>query len=233
MNIVGIYKIINPKGKTYIGQSINIHKRLKVYNHLNKVGIGPKLYNSLVKYGFDNHISEIIEECCIEQLNEREIYWKQHELNKVDNDFSKVLFCELYDKSGGPRNEITKQKISQKKLGQKHLEKTKCKISEAKKGKPSHRKGKKMSEESKQKISENNKGKTPWNKGITHSDKTKQQMSEYWKGKRIGCDHPRAKAVIDLETGIEYPSLSACIKGINKARDTVYKYIEIGKLKYK
>lgn len=33
-SIIGIYKITNPKGKSYIGQSINIYRRFKEYKNL-------------------------------------------------------------------------------------------------------------------------------------------------------------------------------------------------------
>jgi hypothetical protein len=36
--MIGIYKIINPKGKTYIGQSINIEKRWNGYKKLHCKG---------------------------------------------------------------------------------------------------------------------------------------------------------------------------------------------------
>jgi group I intron endonuclease len=229
--MIGIYKILSPTNKVYIGQSINIPRRFSVYKALSKPSIGPKIYNSLAKHGSDNHVFEVIEECLIEKLDEREKYWKQYHLDQVNNDWTQVLFCEMYDKGGGPRSQETKDKISFLKKGQKHTEETKQKISLAKKGKVSYKKGKTTSEQTKQKISASLKGKTAWNKGLTHSDKTKKQMSEFWKGKRTGYDHPRSRAIIDIETGIEYPSLTACIKGLGKARDTVYKYISTGKLK--
>ena len=72
--MIGIYKIINPKGKVYVGQTTNIKKREKTYSRLN-CKKQPKLYNSLKKYGYENHTFEINEECTLEQLNEREIYW--------------------------------------------------------------------------------------------------------------------------------------------------------------
>jgi len=72
--ITGIYKITSPSGKIYIGQSTNIKKREEDYQKL-KCGKQPKLYNSLIKHGWEQHIFEIIEECSLEQLNEREIYW--------------------------------------------------------------------------------------------------------------------------------------------------------------
>jgi group I intron endonuclease len=71
---VGIYKITNPNGKIYIGQSTDIEKRFKYYYRLECKG-QTKIFNSLKKYGPENHVFEIIEECSIEQLNEREIYW--------------------------------------------------------------------------------------------------------------------------------------------------------------
>lgn len=69
-----IYKIINPKGKIYIGQTTNFKKRLYHYkNYLCDRQF--KLYNSLVKYGYDSHLFEIIEICDYEIIDEREIFW--------------------------------------------------------------------------------------------------------------------------------------------------------------
>ena len=73
--MIGIYKIISPLNKVYIGQSINIIKRFNDYKILNNCKGQIKLYNSLIKYGTENHKLEIVEECKEEQLNEREIYW--------------------------------------------------------------------------------------------------------------------------------------------------------------
>ena len=111
MKLTGIYKITSPTGKIYIGQSVNIKNRFKQYKYIsnNKI-IGPKLYNSLKKHGFENHQFEIIEECIIEQLNEKEIYWKKHILESVG--WEQVLFCELYDRGGGPKSEQTRLKTS-------------------------------------------------------------------------------------------------------------------------
>lgn len=72
---IGIYKITSPSGKVYIGKSINIEKRWDVYLKIYGCEQQVKLFNSLCKYGSINHIFEIIEECSIEQLNEREIYY--------------------------------------------------------------------------------------------------------------------------------------------------------------
>jgi group I intron endonuclease len=72
--MIGIYKIINPKGKIYIGQSINIDRRFKEYKKL-QCNQSIKLYNSLKKYSPENHIFEIIEECSVEQLSDKEEFY--------------------------------------------------------------------------------------------------------------------------------------------------------------
>ena len=110
-NIIGIYKIINPKGKIYIGQSINIIRRFKEYKRMN-CSQQPKIFNSLKKYGSENHIFEIIEKCSIEQLNEREKHYKIY-----FNSISEGLNCELNDNGVGPRSEEIKQKIRKFQIG--------------------------------------------------------------------------------------------------------------------
>jgi group I intron endonuclease len=72
--MIGIYKIINPKGKIYIGQSINIERRFREYNRL-QCSQSKKIYNSLKKYGVDKHTFKIIEECSLDQLDNKEEYW--------------------------------------------------------------------------------------------------------------------------------------------------------------
>ena len=169
---IGIYKITSPNNKVYIGQSINIEIRKKYYLNLNKCKKQPKLYNSLKKYGFDQHIFEIIEECNLDQLNEREIYWKQYYLNQVNGDWDKVLFCNLFDTGGGPKTEEHRKKISKSRKGRKYSDDTKRKMSDAKKGRKynenhknqmslakkgnQYRLGSKMSDEAKYKISKAN-----------------------------------------------------------------------------
>ena len=154
----GIYKIISPTGKTYIGQSTNINKRWRTYEeywtHLKQQ---PKLYNSLSKYGWNAHKKEIIEECLIEQLNEKEVYYKQQFIDCFG--WSKALFCNIFDSGGGPLNEDIKQKISNSLIGNKnrlgkcHSQETKKIMSEISKGKSKSEKHKQKIKESKQNIS--------------------------------------------------------------------------------
>tara|TARA_B110001452_G_C15051819_1_gene367305 strand:+ start:91 stop:720 length:630 start_codon:yes stop_codon:yes gene_type:complete len=160
--MVGIYKITSPSGKIYIGQSINIEKRKKTYKYFDTNCIGPKISNSIKKYGWENHTHEVLEECEKDKLYEKENYWKVLTIEKYG--WENSLFCNLHDVgSNGPLSNHIKQKL----IGQKRTEKTKQKMREAKIGKPSSFKGKKHNPKSKQKMREakigkpSNRKKTP------------------------------------------------------------------------
>lgn len=107
-----IYKITNPKGKIYIGCTIDFKRRLSEYRRLSISG-QVKLYNSLVKYGFDSHKFETIEECSDDVLHEREIYWI-----KYFNCIEEGLNIRLGNRTGA-LTDITKQKISEALKGRK------------------------------------------------------------------------------------------------------------------
>jgi len=82
-----VYKITSPSGKIYIGQSINVERRLKTYKYYNcKKQV--KLYNSLKKYGFENHTIEIIKDNikCMTALNfYEELYIKKYNTFNTEN----------------------------------------------------------------------------------------------------------------------------------------------------
>ena len=73
--MIGIYKITSPTGRIYIGQSVDIEKRWKYYKRLS-CNKQPVIYRSLKKYGVENHTFDILEECSVEELNNREGYWQ-------------------------------------------------------------------------------------------------------------------------------------------------------------
>jgi group I intron endonuclease len=105
-----IYKITNPKGKIYIGCTIDFKRRLSEYRRL-RMAKQVKLYNNLTKYGYDNHKFEIIEECNDEILHEREIYFI-----KYYNCIEEGLNVRLGNRTGA-LTEDTKQKISAALMG--------------------------------------------------------------------------------------------------------------------
>ena len=130
--IIGIYKITNPKGKIYIGQSTNLKKREEDYIKL-RCDKQYKLYNSLKKYGWEQHNFKIIEECVLEHLNEKEIYWGLHYGVLEKNNLNLRL-----GNANGLCSEETKNKISKANkgkskpkgfgVGRKHSDETKLKM---------------------------------------------------------------------------------------------------------
>lgn len=111
--MVGIYKITNPKGKSYIGQSIDIESRHIQYKN-GHCKQQPKLYNSIQKYGWDNHEVEIIVECGVTELDNLEIYYIE-KFNTLTNG----LNLSGGGEGGGLKTELTKQKISKSHKGMK------------------------------------------------------------------------------------------------------------------
>lgn len=73
--MIGIYKITNQvNGKVYIGQSVHIKQRWSQHCADSVKGT-TLLYQAMREYGIKNFSFEVIEECSLEQLNEREVYW--------------------------------------------------------------------------------------------------------------------------------------------------------------
>ncbi len=75
--MITIYRIINPIGQIYIGQTKNLRKRKNFHKqraakaHLRET----LLYESIRIYGWEAHKFEIIEEVKCELGYEREVYW--------------------------------------------------------------------------------------------------------------------------------------------------------------
>lgn len=124
----GIYIIISPTAKVYIGQSTNIKRRLKSY--LVRLGIGQtRLHNSLKKYGVENHFFDIVELCEVEKLNERERYW-QDEYN-VLGEYGLNCILTQSDAKRLVFSEETRRKISEGNKGKTISEEHKQKVSKA------------------------------------------------------------------------------------------------------
>lgn len=123
--MIGIYKITSPSGKVYIGQSWNIERRFYTYTK-GKCKDQPKLYNSFLKYGVDNHKFEVVYELPedIEQkiLDNYEIlYILQYRLCGID------LLNLQEGGNNGKHSEESKRKIRDKLKGRIVSEETKQK----------------------------------------------------------------------------------------------------------
>jgi group I intron endonuclease len=73
--MIGIYKITKKEnGKSYIGQSNDIERRFA--EHISKDDIPVEV--AISKHGSKVFTFEVLEECALEELDEREIYWIAH-----------------------------------------------------------------------------------------------------------------------------------------------------------
>jgi len=180
--MIGIYKITSPSNRIYIGQSIDIERR--IYKYKKDLCIQQtRLNNSFLKYGVENHVFEIIKECPIEDLNCSERYYQ---------DLFKVL----------TKNGLNCRLTASKDKSGKQSESTKLKISNS--NKISHS-GKSLSETHKKNISKGGMGKIM-------SKESRKNLSEARKGIIFSKTHienlkkSHGKKVLDTSTGIEYYS---------------------------
>lgn len=149
--IIGIYKIISPSNRIYIGQSVDIKKRWVNYKALNHCNEQKKLYNSFLKYGVESHVFEIIHECDLGELNFWEAYYG--ELFDATNSETGLNIRECGG-SKGRQSQDTKDKIGD-----------------------AHR-GKSKSEEHIKKLVESHLGQVAWNKGLKLPDFSERMMGE-------------------------------------------------------
>lgn len=219
--MIGIYKIKSKSGRIYIGQSKNINQRFDYYKRL-KCRPQIRLYRSLIKYGIDNHTFEIIEECSINLLNERERYWQDF-YNVLGK---KGLNCNLVAHNNCPKvlSEETKLRISRSLIGSTHTEESKRKIIEALTGRV-------VSQETRNKISKANKNRKA-------SSETRQNISNALKGRKISKDiidkitktmsqikHYNSRIIINTQNGIFYDSIVDAAKYNNINRNTLCNYL--------
>lgn len=79
--MIGIYLIQNlSNNRVYIGQSNNVQRRIKEHFCQSRLKDIP-LDKAILKYGKDNFSWNLLEECSIEKLDEREQYWIQQYKN--------------------------------------------------------------------------------------------------------------------------------------------------------
>ena len=185
-----IYKITNTlNGKIYIGKTKQkLDRRMtqhKCDSKKGSLGIGA----AIRKYGWENFMVEVIEECSVEKLNEREIFWIAELNSKAPNGYN------LTDGGEGLINpsEETRAKMSANRpdvsgknnpnYGKKTPPEVCAKISASNKGKHSERKGKKNSPETCAKISAANRGENNPNYGRPRSPETCAKISAKLKGK--------------------------------------------------
>lgn len=214
--MIGIYKITSPTNKVYIGQSIEIENRFKNYKKLSckqqKI-----IYKSFLKYGVEKHKFEIICECELNELNDKERYY-QDIFSAMGVNGMNCKLTKSSDKNG-KHSEETKLKIGLGNKGKIISEEHKIKISNFKKGT-------KLSESTKNKISKSIKGK---NLGKIFSENHKHKISESNKGKIISeetknkMSESQKKLILNTQTGIFYLGAKEASESINIKINTLRK----------
>jgi len=217
-----IYKITSPSGRIYIGQSWDWVKRKSVYKRI----ACPRqkyLYNSLLKYGYDNHKIEIIitlpDEITQEELDNQETkYYNLYKeqgiklLNIREPGRGGKLSKETKDKMSVSlkgrvikRESIEKMLATRKRLGTTLSEDARRRIGEKHKGKiislemrekiRQKLTGRKRSRDIVEKVRKANTGKH-------RSEESKKKMSIAAMGRpgRKGAMNHLSKKVIDTET---------------------------------
>jgi group I intron endonuclease len=173
-----IYKFTSPSGKSYIGQTNDLVKRISAHKRTN----GCIAFKSAIdKYGFENFTKEILKEnLSVDDANQwEELLIKQHD----------TLFPNGYNLHSGGRNhtasEITKQKITAALLARPP-----------------------MPQETKDKMSKSRMGENNAYFGKKHSEETRAKMREAWKNRKPLSEETKekiVKAVKDANTGKKRP----------------------------
>ena len=93
--MVGIYKIENKINKMcYIGQSVNIERRLKNHKkeafNSNSNAYNCPLYQAFRKCGLENFDFSILEECSINDLNKKEEFWIKY-FDSCNNGYNQTI----------------------------------------------------------------------------------------------------------------------------------------------
>jgi len=196
---IGIYRIFHTEsGKSYVGQSVNVKRRLA--GHLLLLSRGSHhnrhLQSAYCLYGKESFDTEVLELCTKENLTEREQYWMDF--------YRPTGLYNLAPAAGSP-------------LGYKHGEEMRRKVSQSLFCNK-RMLGKKHSQETRDKMSATRKGKSP-------SETARQNLSLALKGRTFTKDvrekMKAAKAKPVVYNGTLYDSLNAAALASNVSCTTV------------
>lgn len=198
--MIGIYKIVSPSSKIYIGQSVNCIGRKNSYRR--GCPHQRKLHASILKYGWNKHTFEVIHHCKESELDVLEKYYV--DLYQTFNSKNGLNI-----KDGGGRNgrhsQETIHKIRQSNIG-KHImsEETRALMRKNHKG----MRGKKMNSEQRKRISESR-------IGIKFSDTHLNNISLATKRMYdTGVLKKRFRTILNIQNGIYY-------EGIDEAAESI------------
>lgn len=223
-----LYKHTFPNGKVYIGiTSQPLEARFQNGNGYKKC---PKMYNAILKYGWNNVEHELL----YDGLSKQEAEEKEIETIAFYNSVVNGYNADHGGNVSGTHSIETRAKISMGNKGKKKppvSEERKQKYSAMFSGKKNPFYGKRHSDYVKQEHSEFMKG-NKYNKGNHHTDEFKAWKSAQMKEKYSDGNNPRSKNVIckDKQGNItQFPSLRIAAAKQNVSPSTMLKHIRNGK----
>lgn len=188
-----IYKIISPNNKVYIGQTWNFKRRMSEYKSLN-IKKQRYLYNSFIKYGFDNHKVDVLydfpKDVSQDVIHRYEfLYWQFYK----DCAFE-MLNLTTPGIGAGRMSPDTKAKMSEINKGKKHKPETIEKMKLAQQNRNP------ISEEARKRMSDAHKGKK-------QSKELIEKRLGHRRGKPLTPEAKRSNAKITVEKVIEIKKL--------------------------
>lgn len=200
----GIYKIVSPTGKVYIGQSHNIQQRMR--NYLYNVPVTTKIGRSIKKYGIENHKVSVLE--LTNDLDTREIYYI-NKYNSVEEGLNSIYRNYTIEKNsfkGGGKWSKDRKKSHSKRLKKLHKE-----------GNYENRKNLGNNLKDTMSVRDIRDGKV---KRILKQE----YVNEYYVGVTKGKKVPnRCKKIKDTRTGITYNSVTECYKALKIGTNRFYR----------
>jgi len=212
-NKVGIYRWVNKEnGNTYIGSSVNLGRRLRVYYDFSFLSVRlqkskSRIYSAILKYGYSNFQLEILEYCTKEKAVSREQYYI--DLFKPEYNLNPVAGSRL----GSTHSKKSRENMSKSALGRKMSEQTKNLLSLANQGINNPNYGKNHSAETKALISLARLGKSI----LSESAKAKMSADSGW-----------ALRVLDLNTSeiTVYTSVTKAAKAMGVTQPSLSKRLK-------
>lgn len=180
----GVYRIVHiDTGRTYVGQAADLNKRWTLHRSRLNAGThhAPHLQACWTKYGSEAFLFEIIEECAVDLLDKVE----QRYLDEWQPNFNTAKIART--RRGVPHSEETKAKMRASMLGKKLPPRSE----EYKEGCRARKLGSRHSDETRAKMSATHRANGVWT-GRQHSDEAKAKISNASRG-RTHSDEAKEK----------------------------------------
>ena len=211
--VCAVYSITNiVNNMTYIGCSKNVYKRISEHKYKTKTG-NTLLYKGLREYGLESFQVKILEECTLEEKNDKEIHWIGKMNTKHPNGYnmteggigqrglSMSLEAKMKQKATSlrkwpdPTKDYRGRGETHYMFGKHHTESTKAKIGMKARMRNEENPNQKRSEETKQKIKK-------YFKTHRHVNSKRVDMLDKNTLKKLLCFYNMASAAHQMRGGI-------------------------------